>query len=193
MNKTNEQSGFALLMTLIVVSIILAIGLTILDISTKTLALSTSAAQSEIAFHAANAGLECIRFWKDHEDEGDDFESGAVANVDCFGDSDSSPDTSQVANVGTGGNVYTYEFELDYGNPVRCSSAFVAVLVSEDDSNLARIDPPATNYFPWNKGPKECPAYSVCTAAFVRGYNTTCQNVQTSAGRFLQREILLEF
>ena len=53
--KENSQSGFALLMTLVVVSVIISIGVSVLDLSVKQVRLSTNAKESEAAFHAANA------------------------------------------------------------------------------------------------------------------------------------------
>ncbi|HEY4511874.1 MAG TPA: pilus assembly PilX N-terminal domain-containing protein [Candidatus Paceibacterota bacterium] len=44
-------------------SILLAVGLAILNISTKEVALSSAARESEVAFYAADAGLECMFRW----------------------------------------------------------------------------------------------------------------------------------
>lgn len=197
MKKPSNQSGFALLMTIIVVSIMLAIGLTILDVSIKTLALSTNAVQSEIAFHAANAGMECVRYWRDDDDERVNFITGNDVDITCFGQSPITvTEDGSVSNINGGsGEVYTYQFELTHGTPLRCSQATVVVLNSGDSSNLAGIDDSvATNFFPWNKGVKECPEFGDCTLAYVRGYNTTCANVAPgSGGEFIQRELLLQF
>ena len=207
MNKANQQSGFALLLTLIVVAVVLAVGLTILEISNKTLALSTNAKESEIAFHAANAGLECIRYWKEHADTNDDdlndFNVGdGDISISCFGVTGSSvtPNATDFVVADISGNVYAYQFNLDYGSPVRCSQMSLVVMESPDATSIASFDQTVpTEAFPWDDqqgvgGYKRCDPYSVCSIAYVRGYNTSCTNVNNSTyGQYLQREILLEF
>src|SRR6056297_3030355 len=94
-DNTQSQSGFALLVSLIVVSVVVSVGLVLLDVTIKQLRLSSNSTDSEIAFHAANAGMECAQFWRrDLSDaiQGDQFAStpepsGAnMPNVICFDD-----------------------------------------------------------------------------------------------------------
>lgn len=192
--KTN-QSGFALLMTIIVVSIMVSIGLTILDISLKTITLSNNAAQSEIAFHAANAGMECARYTR--RQQRPDFIEGNDVTFDCLGSSVTSVEGDNGESViGSGisanSQVYTYRFKITHGTPQRCSEGTVVILDSEvSQASIDNTD--AETFFPWEDGPFTCPLFSVCTLAFVRGYNTSCSNVDSGAGQFLQREILLKF
>ncbi len=58
--KTNAKvsAGFALLLTMIVVAVTLAVGLSLLNITLKQFTLSSTSRDSEIAFHAADSGLE---------------------------------------------------------------------------------------------------------------------------------------
>lgn len=205
-NSAPQQSGFALLMTIMVVSVLVLIALTILDISIKTLALSNNAAQSEIAFHAANAAMECARFTR--TENRDDFIEGDDVDIDCFGAS-SEPDMEEGDTVGgvtynivgsgedANSQVFTYHFDIDHGSPQRCSEATIVVLDSEnasayigDDSN-PNVD--STHYFPWDEGRFACPLFSTCTFIYARGYNTSCSNAIGGTGEFLQREILLRF
>lgn len=58
-----NNGGYTLLFSVLVSSILLSIGLAILNISTKEVALSSAARESEIAFYAADAGLECVFRW----------------------------------------------------------------------------------------------------------------------------------
>ncbi|MFW6210467.1 MAG: hypothetical protein ACOC4E_03185, partial [Patescibacteria group bacterium] len=60
--QPHATSGFALLITLLVVGVVLAVGAVLLDLTIKQVQLSSTAKDSEIAFHAANAGMECARF-----------------------------------------------------------------------------------------------------------------------------------
>jgi len=59
-----NNSGFALLLTLVIITIILAVGLTMLQITMKQLSLSAIARESEIAFYAASTGIECMQYWR---------------------------------------------------------------------------------------------------------------------------------
>jgi len=53
------KDGFALLFTVLIVSIVLTLTLTIVDISYRQSVLSGLAKDSQIAFYQADAGLEC--------------------------------------------------------------------------------------------------------------------------------------
>ena len=64
-------------MSLIVVSVVISIGLVVLDLTLKQLRLSTNSKDSETAFHAANAAMECARYWRNEKN--DDF----VVEVSC--------------------------------------------------------------------------------------------------------------
>jgi len=54
------EKGFALLMTLLIISVVLSVALTTLSLSIKQTRLATDTRDAEVAFHAANAGLECL-------------------------------------------------------------------------------------------------------------------------------------
>jgi hypothetical protein len=65
-NKTSSaqgysasKKGFALLFTVLVISIILAIGLGISDVTYKQTILSSLARNSQLAFYQADSGVEC--------------------------------------------------------------------------------------------------------------------------------------
>ena len=57
----HKERGFALLMTLLIISVVLSVALTTLSLATKQTRLATDTRDAELAFHAANAGLECMR------------------------------------------------------------------------------------------------------------------------------------
>jgi hypothetical protein len=54
-----SSSGFAMLFTVLIVSIILAIGISISNIAYKQTVLSSLAKDSQVAFYEADAGTEC--------------------------------------------------------------------------------------------------------------------------------------
>ena len=61
-NRHQKNAGIALLMTVMVLSVVLSVTLAIVELTLQQLALSVDSRDSEVAFHAANAGLECARY-----------------------------------------------------------------------------------------------------------------------------------
>ncbi len=61
----NKQynKGYTLLFAVLVSSLVLSVGISILNISKKEFLLSSSARESTIAFYAADSGLECAAYW----------------------------------------------------------------------------------------------------------------------------------
>ena len=55
--------GFALLIALILSSVFVSVGLTLLDVSYKQVLLATTATQSQYAFYNADSALECALYW----------------------------------------------------------------------------------------------------------------------------------
>ena len=84
MIRHNTSSrGFALLMTLLVVAVVVSITLAVIELSIKQLNLAVTAKDSEIAFHAANAGMECVRYAR--RTASTSLESGENSvRFDCF-------------------------------------------------------------------------------------------------------------
>lgn len=63
--KINLESnkGFALFVAVVTVSILLSVSFAIINITLKELTLSMSGRDSQYAFYASNAGLECALYW----------------------------------------------------------------------------------------------------------------------------------
>ncbi len=189
MKQIKQQSGFALLMAIIVVGVVVSVGLTILDLTIKQLSLSTNSKDSEVSLHAANAGLECAQYWRFKE--AIKLESGQNITIDCF---DESSTDSSVTDHGSGSNhIYEYNFEFNWGDTgaERCSKIKMLMFVSSNDSTgvtLNNIDslipgyPSATN--------KVCDAGGRCAVVSVQGYNKTCGDIGSYGT--IQREVLLE-
>jgi len=197
MRITSEKnSGFALLITLILVSVVLSVGLTILDLSIKQVRLSTNAKESEIAFHAANAGLECARYIRNVNDA--EMEVGQTIGVDCFGDSDSVPsNTGTVPNISGDGEAFLYEYDFTWGvsGAERCSRISTLVASSTVSGSGMTIDNMQALIpgYP-DGGDKNCQAGARCTVISVRGYNKSCTTVTTgNTYGIVEREVLLQF
>ncbi|MDB4992021.1 MAG: seg [Parcubacteria group bacterium] len=55
--------GFALIISVIITSVVLAVGIALIDIAYKQVLLSSSAKNSQVAFYNADSGLECALYW----------------------------------------------------------------------------------------------------------------------------------
>ena len=62
-SKKFFSGGYTLLFAVLVSSVVLAIGISILNISKKEFLLASSARESTSAFYAADTGLECAMYW----------------------------------------------------------------------------------------------------------------------------------
>lgn len=147
MKYAPHTSGFTLLLAILIAGIVLAIGLSILNITLKEFVLANITRDSEIALYAADAGMECALFWDEPEQNA--FVDGEI--VTCMGES------SGVVNTGTD---TTNTFERSWGAPERCAVVTVEKFdCQERDASL--------------------PAGLVCTTVESRGYNRSCNDIDT--------------
>ncbi len=187
LRNTTSQNGFALLMSLIVVSVVISIGLSVLDLSLKQLRLSTNSKDSESAFHAAGAGLGCARHYRTIDSA--DMETGAVSSVSCF----STTLTPSVTSLSvTDGAAYLYDMEATWGalSSQRCSQMKTLVFVSATTSTttVTGMETLIPGY-PYGDT-KSCEPGARCTVISVRGYSKACSAITLSGT--VQREVLLE-
>ncbi|MDP3902269.1 MAG: hypothetical protein Q8Q21_01645 [bacterium] len=63
-NNTKAKGGFTLLIAVLATSIILSISLGVFDVITKEIKLASLGRESQIAFYAADAGIECAFYWE---------------------------------------------------------------------------------------------------------------------------------
>lgn len=182
-HKKPSSSGFALLITLVIISVVISIGITLIDLTIKQLRLANSSKDSEIAFHAANAGVECVRHWRIAESTA--FETGLSVPLTCFSVASSSVPRA----LGTG--MYRHDLEITWG-PVgaqRCSEAVMLTIASDlvSSTTLNNIQTEIPGY-PTNS--KECGPGGRCSIISVRGYNRICA-AKNEIGS-IQREVLLD-
>jgi hypothetical protein len=201
LSQSSRRAGFALIMSLLVVSVVITAGLTILDVSIKQVRLSGNAKDSETAFSAANAGLECGRYWRRvRSDVMENTSTGPpdnAANMTCFGTStEPSPVAPvEVTGVGGGGRAYVYDYRYSWGSGVdsRCSKITTMVIVSgaaaTSTISLASMQQYLPGY-PGSVSTKSCPPSGICTVLSSRGYNRSC--ISNSPGT-IEREVLLEY
>jgi hypothetical protein len=191
-----KQEGFALLVSLLVVGVVISVGLSILDLSIKQVRLSSIAKESELSFHAANAGMECARYWR--REESSEIESGQVISPTCFNGTRNTNTVSDItgSNANGDGDVYQYEFDFTWGTGVgaRCTRVNMIVGVADVDGagvTIEDIDTLVSGYPTFSGSDKFCEAGSRCSTISVQGYNLPCAN--TGGFGVVQREVLLEY
>lgn len=76
---SKSKKGFAMLFTVLVVSLMLAIGLGIADLTFKQTVLSSLARDSQAAFYQADSGVECGLYYTENGPGGGKFSSSLPA------------------------------------------------------------------------------------------------------------------
>ena len=178
--RKTYAAGFTALIASLVAAIVLAIGLAILDVTLKQVQLAGVARQSDRAFHAAQAALECARyndfqispaspFAIPNDGVGDDNE------VECFG---SAQETGSPADSGDEQTV-----EWSWGDDVNgvaspnvCSEISVYKFFNaSSDEDMFSVG--VGNDGVGNGNDRDCPQGFTCTVIKARGYNSICSEV----------------
>jgi hypothetical protein len=190
----HTQSGFALLLSIIISSVVLAIGVSLLHVSISQINLASTARESEIAFQAAHAGVDCLWYWRYASATELPFiqSTNPAPTFSCFS---KSPYTKAYLreNV-TGGFIDTYSYRFSWGSGLtgdRCSEIDMYIMQPAGAATISK------NFVNVNKGignggQKNCPAGNLCTIIVSRGYNRVCSDINSSIFT-IQRELTVEF
>ncbi|HZS42647.1 MAG TPA: pilus assembly PilX N-terminal domain-containing protein [Candidatus Paceibacterota bacterium] len=118
MNKLfKNKNGFTLLFASLVVSLLLSIGLAILNITLQQVLLSSAAKESQFAFYNADTGIECALYWDKNGPSGRIFATSSQSNslvasdINCNGVT-ASAWSSALSNSGDGS--WDTSFDLIY-------------------------------------------------------------------------------
>lgn len=159
-----RERGFALLIAVIFMAVMLMFGVALSSIAYKQQLISSSGVESQYAFYAADGGLECALY--EDQQQGlfvyDATPGASVPSYTCGGMAAYSlPASRQITTIG--GKSYQilqpYRFELDYGGVNRC------------------VD--VTIYKPQGVG---------ATYVFSQGYDVSCAIVASGTGtRYVSR------
>ena len=135
MMKTNfkNNKGYTLLFAVLVSSIVLSIGISILTISKKEFLLSASARDSTSAFYAADSGLECAAYF---DNNGNYFSTSTTAGP--FSCADFSI-TKQGGATGSEYDPYEFNFQIPLGSSGACSIVTIEKYYDDDDIITTRI------------------------------------------------------
>jgi len=179
-----EQQGFMLLLAVLVAGIVLAIGMSILSVALKQFKISSIGFSSEKAFQAANAGMECLRYWDISSSNGGTFDvpgdgtpqSGPVS-ITCFG----STDTSGAAQSGEEQN---FQFEWNNTGDSKDGVCTDVSIYKYYDSNAGTV----INVGGYSE---TCPKGVECTIIQSRGYNRGCS--QLNSTKTVERELFVRY
>jgi len=167
-----KKRGFALLVAVVFMSVMLAFGLALASLAYKQQVIASSAIQSQYAFYAADAALECALYY-DQQEQTFDYDNYAIyldpqngfPTIQCGGGQ------SQVGS-GPGGN--------DYDENQWISSTQLSL-----DSNTRCAD--ITVY-------KASPGSGFTNYIFSQGYDVPCSVVNDPGGaRFVARGISIYY
>ena len=179
-NRHAPNTGFALLLTIVVISVVLAVGISLLDITVKQISLSTTGRDSEVAFHGAQASVECAQVVVDTIDF---INSGANAvDIDCFEDTLSSVSP----NMSDAGRTAEYSFQFNWNNSEQdlCSESDIYIMD-------ARGGAYTKNFSNQGLASETCTDGNICTLVFARGFNRGCADL--SSLRTVQRELTISY
>jgi hypothetical protein len=163
------QRGFALLIAVIFMSVMLALGLALGSLGYKQETLASSAVESQYAFYAADAGLECALY-------ADQCDSSNPKLLNCPANLFSNPPAG--ASLVCGGR----NFSISTSSPSSGELISTAWISLDGDSPYAprcaevtvyKYSTPQTN--------------NVTTYIFSQGYDVSCPTVQGSGARFVSR------
>ena len=150
-----RSKGFALLIAVLVSSVVLAVGISMITITLKEYLFSGVGRESEIAFYAADAGMECALYW-DTSSQGGKFDlAAAVDSISCMGSTVATP------RGGTSGTQKQFQFEWSSSGQIVCSK--IGVTKYFDPSADVSMGTLGT-----------CVKGATCTQVEARGYNRPC-------------------
>lgn len=183
-----QSGGFALLITLVVVSVVLAIGLSLLFVTTKQYLLAITANESEKAFQAAQIGLECMRYHRAQPVTRESLMSGDLVSLGCGGAPAVLPYNTNptLPSPPSGAFLYRHQYRYTINNSCVDTSMYVANYRESASSQPYNISSQGEGL-----QQIECTAGTLCTVIFARGYNRPCD--QLNSIFTIQREITVEY
>lgn len=193
-----HEHGFALLLSIIIASVVLAIGVAILKISVSQLQLSATNRESEIAFQGAQSMAECLNFWRYEQSDAftarpGNFQPGTQLNappIECMGASPIEAYAEVIANADDR-HIVQFHYTIAWSNnDALCSAGDMYVMVPLEAEITQTF--PGTSVGDDGDGLKRCERGSVCTILITQGYNRPCDQLQNSIFT-VQRELTTEF
>lgn len=142
----NKQSGVTILFAILLVSIVLTVGLTLLNITLRQLVLSSLARESQFAFYAADSARNCARYYDSLEDPTErpfgyfalengvlTFRGNGSKNMTCG---------TLATNVLSDNSTANYSFGAVFDSGERQTCAYVQVTKGINDTTPDPLNPP---------------------------------------------------
>lgn len=191
-NKT--KNGFALYLTLMIVSIVIAVTLSIVELSMQQLKLSVGSKDAEIAFQATSAGAECLA--RITRSASTTINSGADLSFNCFGVNTPTFSRGGVNALSSTDptNTHRYQGEFSWLGDTRCTAFDLIVINAENvavDITIGVSNSLKNVIANYPNDTKTCNPGGICRILAVSGFNKACSE-RNSLGT-LKREMLLEF
>lgn len=89
MNKMKKDKGITLLISMIVTGTLLLVAMSLTNLATRQLVLSSTARESQFAFYAADTGVECALYWDVKNPSGETAFSNTPGTIQCNNESHS--------------------------------------------------------------------------------------------------------
>ncbi len=176
-SKKQAQGGLALIIAIITATVTFSIGLSLLDTAIRQLALSNISKDSEIAFHAAHAGMECARFIDITNKELFTVSPYSPISTKCM-EGLATTSIGEVTSSGSGDKA-RYEYKYDWGTSPGLLCSSVTIYKYEDGADRSGEVPSLA----------QCPEDVTCTTIKSRGYNSPCNQINDSLT--IEREIVI--
>ncbi len=179
MNTHSSERGIALLISLLIMTVLLGVSASLLNITVKQLQFSSIGLASETSFQAANAGMECMLYhdYQGYPAQPAKFDVGqASPPISCMG----SPNTSVLTETNTPIRSER-RYQFTWGNPSVCS-----------DVTIYKFFDPSSpqDMFAALRRPGTCAAGVTCTVIQSRGYNVACPSPGNNfPPRTIEREL----
>jgi hypothetical protein len=139
--KRRHTSGYTLLLAVLISSLLLTVALSVFSLSSKEVILSSSSRESQFAFYAADAGMECALYWDFKFVGGDPLVRSVFptssdstllpsgSSIDCV-NNDISSNWGYTPPLPTGDEATT-TFSLNLGDPTTDNDECVIVTVAK--------------------------------------------------------------
>lgn len=173
----HKDKGFALLLAVIVSSIAMSVGMSMLNITLKQIALGTTTLNSEVSFQVASAGQECLIYLRNHFDA--EVTQGNPINSSCLAESISMTDDMP---IDAEEHHFNQQIEWTTVDGLYCLDLDIRMLVPVGAAKSITFAGKTTT----------CADGDVCGYGVSRGYNVSCSALSSSI-QVLQRELSIEF
>ncbi len=174
--RHKTQSGFTLLFAVLISSLVISIGATIISIALRQTILSGTSRESQYAFYAANTALECAHYWDTTSDVS--LSPGVVFPAPGSGDiliDSSKYDLITCANVniinGVSGDSDLPPWDIETVDPDTEKTTFYLKIKDESAKNITG-ELQAYIYCAQATVTKENLGTSIKTRIDAKGYNT---------------------